>query len=233
MPLQPVIQIPKPAWSDIRTLLDITTDDLARIAGFVCNTAPTPDIEDIADACAKSLQLPSESIESVLSVAISLKRLQRELDKPTKHSQGHDVLSLVAATLKREGFSGWDDDVWEQRKPFLHQLLAVDGPIDIMAKARELLYEFQCVLRDCGVTTDVRYLYNNDASDVVGGLVLHTLRLQYMEGYDLREIHITLSNEDIEALVYHLDRAKQKSQRANSLLETAKLPELTPKRNLR
>ena len=166
----------------------------------------------------------------MLGISINLSRLQRSLDKSIR-----EVLEEVAVALKQAGFPEWDmkySQAWQDRISVLEQVLTTDGVVEIMSKIRELLYDFQCVFLNSTVLTDVRHVYNSNASEIKGGLILHTLNLEYIESMEPHQIHIAMSAVDIEKLIRQLERAQQKARGAEALLKQVDVPELTPRKNL-
>ena len=226
---QLTVHIPKAQWPEFTTLLDAPVDDIHRLADYISSAVPLPDIEDLVEACA-STGLSQDSIESILSVGINLNRLQRNLDKPLI-----EVLDQVGAVLDQSGFPEWKErraTDWQERQQVLGQLLAMDGALEIMAKVRELLYDFQCVFLNSCVLTDVRYVYGHEATEIRGGLISHSLNLEYVEGSEIRQLHLTLSSADVKKLVAQLRRGQTKTVATEALLANMGIPELTPARNL-
>lgn len=227
---QLAVQIPESQWPDIVDFLSLSLDDLQKLVDYVSNISPTPDVEDIAEGCAEASHLSSEIVEATLSICINLSRLHRNLDKPLI-----DTLKRVSEALSRAEFPEWEDkqeQSWVERQPYLEALLKPNGAIEIMSKARELLYDFQSVFLNSNVLTDVRYIYDDGPTQVKGALVLHTLSLEYFEGMEPCQVHITLSSRDVERLISQLQRSQRKFEVSETLLKDEGVPELTPGRNV-
>ena len=190
MPPQLQLQVPKSAWSDIETLLSIPMDNFRGLVKCIEDADPMPDLEDLADSCAKSSGISTGDIRAVLALLINLKRLQNEpLDAPEK------VFDAFEGALNKSEFPKWNtgkSKLWRERRPLLLSLLKPDNAIATMAKVRVLLFESQCILIDSMVLTDVRHVYNEAGDDIVGGLILHTLSLEFLEGGQMRQIHIMM-----------------------------------------
>jgi hypothetical protein len=229
MLLQATIQVPRGAWPWIGRLLDTPVDEIQSLAAAVEQSSPRSDVEDLAEELAELASITTDTAETILALAINVHRLSRELGQPAA-----ETLALVTSYLGSSEFPRWREEraaEWEARLPLLERLV-VSAPVTTMTKARELLYEFQCVLQRSAVITDVRYVYDDPGDRILGGLVLHTLSFEYSEGDERRQIHITLSPKQLGTLSGHLSRAQRKAGAAEKVLATTKIPELTPKRNL-
>jgi hypothetical protein len=230
MPAQLHLQVPKSAWPDIQTLLGLQLDEIRRLVEFVETASPTPDLEDLAERGADPAGISAGKINAVLTLLISLKRLQYSLsDSPER------VFDAFESALERGEFPEWGDgrsDAWKERRPLLVPLLQPDNAIAIMAKVRVLLFEAQCILNESMVLTDVRHIYNEAGDGILGGLVLHTMSLGFLEGDQTRQIHITMTSEDVTKLIAQLKRDQQKARVAIDFLGKHGMPELTPKRNI-
>jgi hypothetical protein len=229
MPAQLQLQVPKSAWSEIEKLLSIPLDKFRRLVNCIEAAKPAPDIEDLAESCAEDSGVSRNDIRDVLTVIINLRRLHNEPSESTDK-----VLDAFELALSRSEFPDWSagkSESWRERRPLLAKLLKPDNAITTMAKVRALLFESQCLLSDSMVLTDVRHVYNEAADEIVGGLILHTLSLEYLEGGQIRQIHIMMTSEEAAKLSRQLKRDQDKSKAAIKLLTDQKLPELTPKRN--
>lgn len=233
----PPVQISKAAWPHIQAILELELDDLRAIAGCLKTAQPCSDVEDLAAACATQIdreQVTSAVVESVLFLAINISRLERDLAEDTG-DRDFSVAEAFAKGLEQSQFPDWTDEVrqkWLERVEIIAPAWGEESAIVTMSKARELLFDFQCVLRQSAVYTDVRHVFNASATAITGALVLHTLSLDYMEGDGWRQLHLTLSPEDVAELITKLQRAEKKAQVTAQLLEKSGVPQLTPKRNL-
>ncbi|MBI3948294.1 MAG: hypothetical protein HY321_20430 [Armatimonadetes bacterium] len=230
MPPEFTLQVPKMVWPAIEYITDAPVEELERLASFIATAAPCSDVEDLGELCAEQTGVPAARADDVISLAIGLNRLQREFGRAPG-----EILGMVSRALERADFPGWGDArgrAWEERRGILERMLDADGTVEAMSKARQLLYEFQCILRDTMVITDTRHIYDRSGANLRGALVVHTLALQFSEGLEARQIHIALSADDIEKLVAQLTRAQKKAEAAVALLQQTGIPELTPKRSL-
>ena len=225
-----IMQVPPMAWPYVEAVITAPLPKLKGIVSFLHQASPQPDVEDLAEQCAAKERVAPELVEAVLALAINFSRLAREVREPPPG----ELAEAFTRGIEVSGIPGWDEkkrSAWEKREPLLRRLWVEGGAIKTMAKVRALLFDFQCVLRRSTVLTDVRHVYNDDATKIEGALILHTLSLDYMEGDSWRQMHLTLSPKDVEQLLKDLQRAQKKARVAQDLLEKAGVPELTPKRS--
>ena len=222
------VQIPKSQWSAITEFLDTSVEHLQIITEVVSSAEPLSDVEDLAESVAAATGINRDTIDNLLTIAVQLSHARHEADeKPAR------VLERIAESLQHGNFPEWKEkyaQAWHERQPMLEQIIAINGAIDVMAKVRGLLFNFQSVLLDSAVLTDVRHIYDEDASRIVGGLILHTVSLEYFDGTQPHQLHVTLSATDVSQLILQLQRSERKADVAMKLLTNAGLPELTPRK---
>ncbi|MES2460654.1 MAG: hypothetical protein V4671_08715, partial [Armatimonadota bacterium] len=202
-------------------------DRLDKIATWLELAKPASDIEDLAEKCSEDIEEVSvNQAESTISIAIKLHSVLRNVD--------YDISATIeGAEDSLNLYDEWDDESqkqWEDRRQIIERLLAPDSVIGLMSKVRELLYDFQSILMDSNVVTDIRQVYDKDATEVKAGLIVHTLSLEYFENSTQKEMHLMLSTTDVERLAKRLERALKKSKASASILKKSEVPELTPKR---
>lgn len=227
-----LVHVPKYAFADVDTILNTPTAKLHLLAERIAATPLKSDVEDLAEACAEGSGIPANKIESILSVAVNMCRIRRRLVGVEE-----DILTIFGQSLDRHEYPAFKEgergkELYEERRAALSELIKADNPVDIMSKARDLLTESQCVVDSAIIVTDTRHVYGTDPTRILGGLVLHTLSLEYEEGKEERSLHLTLSSKNVNILMESLKRALSKEKAARKLLEDQNLPELTPKRNV-
>lgn len=78
----------------------------------------------------------------------------------------------------------------------------------------------------CGarILTDIRPLFAPDLKAApTAALVVHTLRISYHQGSELKQFYVAMDSEDIQALKNTLDRAESKAENLHAVLDTAKI----------
>src|SRR5258708_3507839 len=163
MPADVYIRVPKTAWSQLSFLLETDPDKITQIVRFLAASSPMNDVEDLAEACQAKTGIPAETVEALVMIAMNVCNLKRDYNLSAS-----DVFQRIAVDLSQEQFPNWREKFaaqWNERTALMDPLLIADGPMDVMAKARMLLFEFQCVLQDSAVLTDVRHIYSVNATE--------------------------------------------------------------------
>lgn len=112
------------------------------------------------------------------------------------------------------------DELWfadEEERDFfkdrLIRLLSVDS-LDVAARATDLLYEHEHTVHGpMRVITDVRPIFGPDPEgDPKGAIIVHTLKISYHEGRQIKEFFISLDPEQVNELMGTLGRANSKAK---------------------
>ena len=92
------------------------------------------------------------------------------------------------------------------------QRLLFHPKIDIAAKATDLSFDFANILHTANVITDIRPVFNSDASDINGCVVSFTLRIQYAGTSGNQNISIAMDELDVSKLAQACTRALTKAE---------------------
>jgi len=82
------------------------------------------------------------------------------------------------------------------------------------SKAIELSYDCDNLLQRTRIMTDVRPLFTDDANDIDGAVVSHTLRISYDSAGNDREMSLALDESDLRKLISDCERALMKGDTA-------------------
>ncbi len=98
------------------------------------------------------------------------------------------------------------------------------GAIDLSAKAMSVLLEQQRAFTSARVLTDIRPVFDQDMSRPLAGAVLvHNLKIQYVESGEEKEFFVALDKMDIQLLIDMLTRAQQKESKIKQFLAQSDL----------
>lgn len=138
----------------------------------------------------------------------------------------NEVAGAVRQVLEAPS-SKWDPtDIarWHTVEHLFTQLL--DSPLlRLVATVLDLMYERDNLLKSVRVFTDIRPVFSEDASQINGAVVSHTMRLRYDSTDGGQSISVALDERDILELERQCKRALQKAQTARTLMvQHAKIP---------
>jgi hypothetical protein len=152
--------------------------------------------------------------DSVVRQALSLHGLVRQGRRSLP-----DVLEGIRSGIEAD--SGWTDEEkekWQAVEPQFRELVASPA-VRLVTTAIDLSYEYANLLRRARILTDIRPLYNNDATEIEGAVVSHTLRLRYDSIDGNHQLSIAMDELDVRELVKECERALRKATTARHLMK--------------
>lgn len=108
---------------------------------------------------------------------------------------------------------------WSERDNVLRELIECDA-VHNVSKATELAYEYTNLMQFSRIMTDVRPVFNHDASKIVSAVVSFTLRLYYENRRDESSISLALDEADVIRLRAECDRALNKAKIAKTMMKS-------------
>lgn len=99
----------------------------------------------------------------------------------------------------------------EQLQQHLHTILNSSGNLQKTFKAVRLLHENAHSYQKSSVVTDVRFIFDEDfGKPIKSGLIIHQLKLQYLQNNEDKEYFISMDRSDLMKLKANLNRALDK-----------------------
>jgi len=155
----------------------------------------------------------------ILNVLISLFGLRDDMNVTTP-----EFVRTIASAMERSGAEDLafaDDGERASFEATLTGLLETE-PLEVAAKALSLVYEQDHIVHgDFRVLTDMRPVFSSrpEGPSMQGAMVTHTLRFEYHDGSELRELFVALNARQVDQLAEVLDRAKLKAGEIRRFLE--------------
>jgi hypothetical protein len=206
--------------ANLKTLAHATPDVLEAIAECALRQVPSLSSGVLAEAIARDAGLDVGSVGVVVDALWPLSMVQRRLDMDTE-TFIHDLEECLR-TESRVGWSSEDAKVWDTVRPYISRLLSEESPVSTSAKAVDLLLEQPLVLSRARIVTDVRPIFNEEASELKGMLSFHTLILRCYEGSaPIKQIHVVLDASDLSNLYEQVVKAQHKERFMQSSLSAA------------
>jgi hypothetical protein len=107
----------------------------------------------------------------------------------------------------------------------IEQVLDAESPLGVLTKASSLWTEHEHIFVEAHIATDMRPVFKDDLdAPLTAALIVHTLRLTYLQGSERKDFYVALDIDDIDKFRAILDRAELKAKSLNSLLATADVP---------
>jgi len=179
---------------------------LKPLASFASTLSPLPPgmgLSHAARSAEEKTRVPAEDAQRIFETILNLYNLKNRL-KMT----GIDVIDAVSANLASH------EEEWNEARQAVASLLdsiSDAHPLAIRAKAERLAASHQNVFTDAQLLTDVRPVFNRNATEVVEYLIGFRLLVEYIEGDARRTIEFALDAADVARLKRLVDRAETKA----------------------
>lgn len=219
------VRVPSKYRKGLQCLAQLT-DDAVNDLFVALETYPVrlyPSVSDVFEHISAKTKIASEAdtrlvLDAILSMypvlTLSNKplgELTSEIVESMRDHESADEPVLVDTQLARLNDS-------------LSKLLKIPS-LSLAVKATGILLQNERSLIASRILTDVRPVFDIDSDDIGGGLVIHTLKLEYISENDEepQQFFVSLDSDDIEDLIRHLERAKQKATKLKKLLTASSI----------
>jgi uncharacterized protein (DUF1778 family) len=215
------IRIPKEAERGLVSIINLDDESIERVIAALADAPPTFHPEKLAEKTAAKID--GVSREDIDSIVYTLTSLYTALDY--FDSSIEQLVENVGRAIAQGGIAGLEvsDVTLGQFRTRLIRLLSLDS-ISVRSRSLSLLLEQDHAFWNARILTDIRPLFASDLKAApTAALIVHTLRLSYHQGGELKEFYVAMDSEDIEALTDVLERANSKAENLKSVLETARI----------
>lgn len=206
---------------DFETFIRLGPEKLIQIINVIKDSPKRPlRLSDLQSAIKKIIPDRIEEVDILVKHVLSLHSLKRKLNIDAKEL--FDALYFGIQSAEKP----WPDDKiskWKALEPVFLDLLSLPE-ILYVAKVLSLSYDYDNLSQSIKILTDIRPVYNEDAKEIVGTIISHTLRLYYQSPEGSKSISFVLDREDISKLLKSCERALTKADTAKFLMkEKAKI----------
>lgn len=215
------IRIPRESERGLASIVNLDDESIERIIAALADAPPTFHPERLAEKIAAKIDgVSREDIDGIVSTAVSIYSALDYFDSSLEELA--ENIGRAMSRVKIEGLELSEGGL-ARLKERLIRFLSLDS-IGIQSRAINLLREQDHAFCGARVLTDIRPLFANDLkASPTAGLIVHTLRISYHQGADLKQFYVAMDSEDIEALKKVLSRADSKAENLQSVLEAAKI----------
>lgn len=157
-------------------------------------------------------QLEGRQARAIVRQVIALRTLRRQ--------RRIEILAITQAVTEALRSARWDERelaAWERVRPSLDELLSLEA-IGIVTKALHLSFDYTNWLEDFRILTDVRPVYDDLHSKMVGAIISQVLRVDFQSSDGSHTLSIALSEEDVNVIQTAAEEALKKAREAKRLL---------------
>jgi hypothetical protein len=215
------LSIPQEAQRGFIVIRQLEEDQVQELVAALSAEEPTLYRSELRRRVGKkTASISSTDLGEILRTLVSVYALRDDLDQPMS-----DVVRALCDAMEETDVEALHFSDEADRNHFATRLSNLLGAasLEVTAKSTELFYEHERTVHGKPrVLTDIRPVFGLDPEEPPkGAMIVHTLKITYHEGEQVREFFVTLDSSQIGELVDVLGRA---SLKAESLRETLELP---------
>jgi len=199
-------------------LRDLSDDTVSNIINELKELKPTPlKPEDLSLVIKKY----TPHVELILRLLLSLYNIRRQANVSSS-----ELLDALTSAIEKAKPTWAEDqrEKWKDRHPLFQQLFSLE-PIWTVVKGIDLSYDYTNLLQNIKILTDIRPIFDEDASTIKGSIISHSLRISYNTRETLKNITLAMDTEDINNLLESCERALKKAKTSKYVMqEYAKIP---------
>lgn len=215
MPIQ--LSIPPSRLQDLEVLRDLEAETIKAITDKLFNLDPSPiKPSDLSRSIVEVLPDQSDTtVTSIVRQLMSIYTIRRERYLTTKELLQGLLYGIINAK------TSWNEKEIAKWKSIEPQLLELFGLSNVMAvaKALDLSYDYANIHQSAKIITDIRPVFNTDATEIDGAVISYTLRMYYDNLEGSTNISLALNGDDVERLYEECARALKEAHLAKKIMQ--------------
>jgi len=216
------IIIPKSAYAAIQHLIHFSVPDFDAFLDALSKAEPSLNQDNFWKHVAKHVNRVDQSvIESILHEIFQMD--DARVDAATDGlglNEFAEAVAEAAASSKSEVFPFEEGD-GKILKDRLVRIFEGNKGLKITMKAMGVMVDQDHIFSHARILTDIRPVFNNNGDSVDAAVIVHNLRIHYVENSDRKDFYVALDTNDIQSLREVLDRADAKAKCLQGLMKTS------------
>lgn len=210
------LRVPDRYQAGLRALAELPNDQVERLETALAQMPPRLTTSRLAAHTIEAVPEAADTVREMLEAVLSLVPL---LEDET------DVGAELAHDVSASPDLGLDEAARDALAVRLQRLLCLE-PVLLAARARDLMTQFDRVLHDARVLTDLRPVFGREPQDgAKAAAVVSLLKVEAHEGSGpLREYYFAMDHVDLLRLRTTIDRALAKTAALERLADQMHLP---------
>ncbi len=200
---------------DLAIIRDLGSEKIQWIINSLSRVDPHPiRLSELGKLLEPGFEGKEESLGAVIRTLLSLYTLRRQRD-----ISANDLVKGLKSGIARAE-EPWSSELLSKWNSLERQLVALFSLESVwtLAKSMDLSYDHENLLQNFKIITDVRPVFNDDASAINGSLVSFTLRIYYDTLEASKSLSLSLDKKDILKLNAACERAISKANTAVRVL---------------
>jgi hypothetical protein len=196
---------------DLKALLEIEKNQLREFAARIKSLRT--DLLSIRDLRQQTGQIaPSNSAIILVRQVLALATLARQKDLTVD-----ELVEALDEAVKNREWARDDNKKWASVSAVLREVLSSEK-IKILAKTLDLSHSYDNLLNSVRILTDIRPVFDDARSSIIGGIIAQTIRIEYETEDGDRSLSIVLDADSVRNLREECDRALAKAKEARRLI---------------
>ena len=218
------IRIPKESERGLANIRALDEKSFQQLVSRLSEAPPTFDPAELAEKVAAHLDNVARlDVDSIVSTLCSLQTALEYFDSSIPELVGRVSRAMAQSEIQELRLTAEDMTGFQDR---LAKLLGLES-IGIRSRAVSLLKEEDHAYCSARVLTDIRPMFDSDLTTrPTAALIIHTMRISYHEGAELKQFYMALDSDGVTALREILARADAKAENLKSVLNAAGIPYL-------
>jgi hypothetical protein len=219
------LKVPDEDREGLAKLVALKKESIDELLSALAESPPSIDADELAARITlQTKTIPQEDIAIIASTVLSFYFARTYL--------GYSIPEFAKEVCESIASGGIDDlelptEECEQFQANLIRILSVNS-LAAKIKARTLLRDYERILCDARILTDLRPVFGSNPEDAPAGAgIVHTLRIRYHKGKDLKDVYIVLDSDEVEGLRKSTERAKLKAESLRSVLKAASITDVS------
>ena len=200
----------RPSLDKLRTISESVLEEL--VSAWERSPSSTPSVQGLS----------SSDASDVNDAVMELYRVREYFDE----NVGEFSAGIAAALQEALDYPVSEVPAFEKR---LAKLLAIN-PLSVASKAQILKTEYERKFCTARILTDARPVYIDAPSSPPSAMmIMHNLRITFHDDTgEMREVYITVDDDDLVTLRQLVERAEEKSKSLQSIFAAANIRIVTP-----
>lgn len=214
-------RIPDDYKSGISTIISLSEKDLNTLTQVFEEAPVVLNVREFNQKIVPKIDfLESPKTNNLVDTIGSLYELRSSLNISTEEFV--DEIVDVINSVNDESLKLSDENV-EEFKKRLNSLLNINS-LSIRTKAANLIVDHQIIFRDAKLISDIRPIFGNDVEEKpIATVLVHTLKIEYIENNELKDFHIALDDKDVAKLITLLKRTQIKTESIKEFIKKTDL----------
>lgn len=218
----PTLSIPQRFHTGLTKLISLDEARTNQLLAVIPKTPLTLRPEHLAETISRQVtSIDAKDLEEIVKTLVALYGVRASRDA-TISEFSEEICSAIERSESTK--LRLPSKKRTQFKNRLEKLLALEKTLGLSSKAFDVLTEHQRILVDARIMTDVRAVFGNPKERPTAAVIVHTLKIHYIDCSEHKDFFVALDTSDIQNLRELLDRADQKVESLKAALQHADLP---------